>query len=260
MFYPFQRGFLCKSYIPSRAPSNSMPKRLPIRIAIGRLTVRGARLSTRSPRMASTAARWWTLGSMAPSACAVTCAGPVSAPFLCCRSLPYLRFSVSILSLFLAARLLQGATLAAAAVADGPEIRTPSAWMLSLAFLLHRGKFCSQCGPLLVSTIWSTLAERRGIQPHPPDFTAPGHSSIRSVSSMASQPCSMAKTSGLLLATSQARIIRSSRSRSLGIPGSVSRRNAAGELCGQFLRDGKSHLPGAGKSERAIMSQPGTAA
>jgi hypothetical protein len=32
-------------------------------------------------------------------------------------ALPYLRFSVSILSLFLAARLLQGATLAAAAVA-----------------------------------------------------------------------------------------------------------------------------------------------
>jgi putative transposase len=117
MFYPFLREFLCKSYIPSQAPSNSMPKRSPTPIVTG-------------PNIAcSVKAQHWLTAHGFYSRTLVDAGfdGSIRVRRYLCRSckrtvsllpefaLPYLRFSISVLSLFLTARLLQSATLAAAA-------------------------------------------------------------------------------------------------------------------------------------------------
>ena len=69
--------------------------------------------------MASTAARWWMRGLTDRSACAAIYAVAVSAPIPSCPqfALPYLRFGIPVIALFLIARLLCGHTLSAAAAA-----------------------------------------------------------------------------------------------------------------------------------------------
>src|SRR5262249_9686348 len=75
---------LCKSYPLPPVPADSTGKRFPDRIVPGPTTARSVRLGSRWWATAFTAAPWRTWDSMGPSVYAVTCAGPASAPFLCC--------------------------------------------------------------------------------------------------------------------------------------------------------------------------------
>ncbi len=89
---------MCKSYTPSLGPSKSTSRRLPTRVVIGRTTARNAKPSGLVPRYLCSCCKRTV--SLLPE-----------------FALPYLRFGITVIALFLIARLLVGGTLSAAGVA-----------------------------------------------------------------------------------------------------------------------------------------------
>src|ERR1041384_8019235 len=89
------------------------------------------------------------MASKSCSPCCLRCPRPLSSAFLDPRhyALPYLRFGITMISLFLVARLLQGATLAVAAATVAPPTMP-----------YQRGQFWVRCFSRQAAALCAALA------------------------------------------------------------------------------------------------------